>query len=157
MRAVIQRVNSASVVVDGKTVGSIGKGLVALVGLHESDDFENDGKWLVSKLLTGRYFADEESGKQWAKSVKDAFSKLPPLPLPSLLRVRLLLHLPSPLDLPTASMPLPLRTPGFSSTPGFLTMRPSRCVVVPWCVRLRGGVRGGVGGENGWEGLFCCC
>ena len=38
MRLVIQRCTEASVDVDGETTGSIGTGLVVLVGIHEDDD-----------------------------------------------------------------------------------------------------------------------
>ena len=37
MKAIIQRVTSASVVVDGETISSIGKGLCILVGIHRTD------------------------------------------------------------------------------------------------------------------------
>ena len=58
MRLVIQRVKSASVSIDGKTVSEIGKGLLVLVGV-ETGDTENDMKWLVGKTAGLRIFNDE--------------------------------------------------------------------------------------------------
>lgn len=58
MRLVIQRVQSAQVVVDNKEVGKIGKGLLVLLGIA-TDDTEDDVDWLVHKLLHLRIFNDE--------------------------------------------------------------------------------------------------
>lgn len=58
MRLVIQRVNQASVTVDGKLVSEIGKGLFILVGV-EVGDTEDDVKWLASKAVGMRIFDDE--------------------------------------------------------------------------------------------------
>lgn len=58
MRLVIQRVQSAQVVVDNKEVGKIGKGLLVLLGIA-ADDTEDDVDWLVHKLLHLRIFDDE--------------------------------------------------------------------------------------------------
>ena len=58
MRLVIQRVQSAQVVVDNKVVGKIGKGLLVLLGIA-TDDTEDDVDWLVHKLLHLRIFNDE--------------------------------------------------------------------------------------------------
>ena len=59
MRAVIQRVTRASVVVDGETVARMGPGLLALVGVgHE--DRENDALRLAEKLAHLRVFEDEQ-------------------------------------------------------------------------------------------------
>ena len=58
MRLVIQRVQSAQVVVDNKVVGKIGKGLLVLLGIA-TDDTEDDVDWLVHKLLNLRIFNDE--------------------------------------------------------------------------------------------------
>ena len=57
MRAVIQRVKSASVTVDGKIVGKIGKGLLVLLGVS-NDDSEKDASYLVEKTLNLRIFED---------------------------------------------------------------------------------------------------
>lgn len=58
MRLVIQRVSSASVEVDGVTVGKIGKGLLVLLGIHKTDT-EAQISRLVNKLLHLRIFEDE--------------------------------------------------------------------------------------------------
>ena len=58
MRVVVQRVASASVVVDGATVAAIGAGLMVLVGVEESDS-EVDVAWLSAKLTKLRIFSDE--------------------------------------------------------------------------------------------------
>lgn len=55
MRAVIQRVREASVTVDEKTVGSIGAGLMILIGVTHSDD-ESDARFLAQKIATLRIF-----------------------------------------------------------------------------------------------------
>ena len=59
MRALVQRVSSASVTVDGEIVGSINSGLVVLVGIHEDDD-EEDAAYLVNKAINLRIFNDED-------------------------------------------------------------------------------------------------
>ena len=61
MRAVIQRVKSAQVYVDGRLSGKIGNGLLVFVGVGRGDD-ENDVSYLVSKLPDLRIFEDT-SGK----------------------------------------------------------------------------------------------
>jgi D-tyrosyl-tRNA(Tyr) deacylase len=58
MRAVIQRVASAEVRVDGQVVGKIGKGLLIFVGVGR-DDGESDLSYLVSKIPDLRIFEDE--------------------------------------------------------------------------------------------------
>ena len=58
MRLVIQRVQRASVTVDGAVVSQIGKGLLVLVGV-ENGDSEEDMTWLVSKTAGLRIFDDE--------------------------------------------------------------------------------------------------
>jgi D-tyrosyl-tRNA(Tyr) deacylase len=58
MRVVVQRVASASVEVDGKIVGAIGSGLLALAGFEEGDDSE-DLAWVSGKLSRLRIFDDE--------------------------------------------------------------------------------------------------
>lgn len=68
MRVVIQRVSEASVKVDNHIVGEIGKGLMLLIGVDESDE-NADADWLVKKILDVRVFSDDE-GKM-NHSVKD--------------------------------------------------------------------------------------
>ena len=57
MRVVIQRVNEASVRVDGEIVGSISKGLLVFLGITHGDDLE-DVLWLVKKTIGLRIFKD---------------------------------------------------------------------------------------------------
>lgn len=59
MRAVLQRVRTASVTVDGEVVGSIDGGLLVLVGAGHEDD-EAAVAWLVDKCLKLRVFRDED-------------------------------------------------------------------------------------------------
>lgn len=59
MRFVIQRVTHASVTVDGKVVGSIGKGFLVLVGIS-ADDTRKIADKMTDKLLGLRIFDDEE-------------------------------------------------------------------------------------------------
>lgn len=68
MKIVIQRVSEASVKVDGKIVGEIGKGLMLLVGVDENDE-KTDADWLVQKVLNLRIFGDEDD--KLNLSVKD--------------------------------------------------------------------------------------
>jgi D-tyrosyl-tRNA(Tyr) deacylase len=58
MRAVLQRVSSASVAVDGETVGAVERGLVVLLGAEEADTAE-DVEWLAAKIVSLRIFADD--------------------------------------------------------------------------------------------------
>lgn len=59
MIAVVQRVSSSSVNVDGKTVGEIGKGFNVLLGIAE-DDTHEDMEWIAKKIIGLRVFSDEE-------------------------------------------------------------------------------------------------
>ena len=59
MRAVIQRVSSASVTIDGQVKSSIGKGLLVLLGVGYEDGQE-DIDWLVKKISGLRIFDDED-------------------------------------------------------------------------------------------------
>lgn len=58
MRAVVQRVASASVAVDAIVIGKIDRGLLVFVGMGD-DDTGADAEWLAGKLATLRIFADE--------------------------------------------------------------------------------------------------
>ncbi|WP_100398240.1 D-aminoacyl-tRNA deacylase [Bacillus sp. FJAT-44742] len=58
MRVVIQRVSYGKVTVENEVIGSIGKGIVALVGItHE--DTEQDADWAAEKIANLRIFEDE--------------------------------------------------------------------------------------------------
>lgn len=59
MRAVIQRVSQAKVVVDDNTVGQIGKGFMILLGVHEQDT-QTDVDYLVGKISKLRVFEDDQ-------------------------------------------------------------------------------------------------
>lgn len=59
MRAVLQRVSEASVKVDGREIGSIGTGLLILLGV-ESEDGSEDVNWLCQKVSKMRIFPDSE-------------------------------------------------------------------------------------------------
>ena len=59
MRAVIQRVRSASVSVDEEIVGTIGRGLVILLGIGVNDT-EREAAWLADKTANLRIFEDDE-------------------------------------------------------------------------------------------------
>ena len=68
MRVVIQRVKDASVTIDDKVEGSIGLGLLVLVGIEDADTKE-DGDWLIQKIVQQRIFRDDEG--RMNLSVKD--------------------------------------------------------------------------------------
>jgi D-tyrosyl-tRNA(Tyr) deacylase len=59
MRAVVQRVSEAKVEVEGVTVGSIGKGLLVLLGVEHSDT-EADVSYLARKVASLRIFNDAD-------------------------------------------------------------------------------------------------
>jgi D-tyrosyl-tRNA(Tyr) deacylase len=58
MRAVLQRVSRASVVIDGESVGSIGRGLLILLGVAPADTAP-EAQWLAEKVAGLRIFNDE--------------------------------------------------------------------------------------------------
>ena len=68
MKAVIQRVTSASVVVDGETVGSCGHGLLILLGVATGDT-EEDLERMLQKIVKLRIFEDD-NGKM-NRSIQD--------------------------------------------------------------------------------------
>lgn len=59
MRVVIQRAGHASVTIDGNCKSTIGKGLMILIGIEETDGQE-DIDWLCKKIVNLRIFDDEE-------------------------------------------------------------------------------------------------
>ena len=60
MRAVIQRVSSAQVIVNGKTIGKIAQGLLILLGIENTDN-DNDIEWLTKKIVNMRIFNDKNN------------------------------------------------------------------------------------------------
>ncbi|MDK9718601.1 MAG: D-aminoacyl-tRNA deacylase [Trichlorobacter sp.] len=58
MKAVIQRVSSASVTVDGQVVGQIAQGIMVLLGVKKGDT-EAPADWLAEKIVGLRIFEDE--------------------------------------------------------------------------------------------------
>ena len=58
MRVVIQRVNEASVTVEGKLISKIDKGLLVLVGIKSNDTLDQCN-YLINKILNLRIFEDE--------------------------------------------------------------------------------------------------
>ncbi len=59
MRAIIQKVSRAKVTVGGETVGEIGKGILVLLGVAESDS-EKEAVYLLDKTLNLRIFEDTD-------------------------------------------------------------------------------------------------
>lgn len=59
MRAVIQRVSSASCSVEGKISGAIAQGFMVLIGIEDTDT-EEDLTWLAQKIVSMRIFSDEK-------------------------------------------------------------------------------------------------
>ena len=59
MKAVIQRVRSASVEIDGHIKSEIGDGLLVLLGIEEADNSEDIG-WLSTKIVNLRIFNDDQ-------------------------------------------------------------------------------------------------
>ena len=74
MKVVLQRVDSASVEVDGKIVGEIGKGLLLLIGAGH-DDTEDDVRLMADKSLNLRIFEDE-NGKMNLSCLKMEYDVL---------------------------------------------------------------------------------
>jgi D-aminoacyl-tRNA deacylase len=58
MRACIQRVSEAQVTVDGEVTGQIGRGLVVLLGVGQSDG-QTEAAWLAEKVVGLRIFEDD--------------------------------------------------------------------------------------------------
>jgi D-aminoacyl-tRNA deacylase len=73
MRAVVQRVAGAQVMVEARVVGQIGPGLLILLGIA-SDDSSKDADWLLNKLLDLRIF-ENDAGK-FDRSVVDCRGEL---------------------------------------------------------------------------------
>ena len=59
MRALVQRVSKASVAIEAEVAGSIGPGLVVLLGIGRGDE-EEEARYIVGKVVNLRIFADDE-------------------------------------------------------------------------------------------------
>ena len=59
MITLIQRVKSASVIVDSQIIGAINKGLLLYIGFEDEDNFEKI-QWSINKIINLRIFADSE-------------------------------------------------------------------------------------------------
>ena len=59
MRAVIQRVSQASVIIDERKTASINGGLLVFLGI-EIEDINEDARWLAKKISSLRIFSDEQ-------------------------------------------------------------------------------------------------
>lgn len=68
MRAVVQRVRQAEVTVGGESVARIGRGVLALVGIHRADT-TTDAEWMAAKIARLRIFPDEQG--RFAHSLAD--------------------------------------------------------------------------------------
>ncbi|MBQ9438101.1 MAG: D-tyrosyl-tRNA(Tyr) deacylase [Lachnospiraceae bacterium] len=73
MRAVVTRVKSAAVSIEGRETGKIGQGLLVLLGIHKSDT-EKEALWMADRICGLRIFEDE-NGKMNI-SPKDAEAEI---------------------------------------------------------------------------------
>ncbi|PWY80132.1 hypothetical protein BO83DRAFT_376066 [Aspergillus eucalypticola CBS 122712] len=69
MKAVLQRVKSASVTVDGHLISSIGQGILVLAGIGK-EDTEKDADSMIGRVLKAKLWPDEDD-KSWKKNVQD--------------------------------------------------------------------------------------
>ena len=86
MKIVIQRVQSASVVIEDSTVGAIKQGLLLLVGVGPEDTKE-DLEYAVRKIVNMRIFFSDEDGKM-NLSVKDIGGQILSISQFTLLQIR---------------------------------------------------------------------
>lgn len=70
MRVVIQRVKSSSVIIEGKEIAKIGRGLNLLVGISPTNT-ESELDWMTRKCLDLRLFPNQDADKAWNKSILD--------------------------------------------------------------------------------------
>ncbi|KAG8807547.1 D-tyrosyl-tRNA(Tyr) deacylase [Serendipita sp. 411] len=75
MRAIVQRVSSASVTVNSEVVSSIAEGFMVLVGLG-TDDTHEDMELIAQKILNLKAFPDPNTGAQWKATVVDRGGEL---------------------------------------------------------------------------------
>jgi D-tyrosyl-tRNA(Tyr) deacylase len=59
MRALLQRVSSGNVIIDGKTIAEIGRGVIVLLGIAPRDG-EEQARYLAEKIANLRIFEDTE-------------------------------------------------------------------------------------------------
>jgi D-tyrosyl-tRNA(Tyr) deacylase len=71
VRAVVQRVSSAAVTVDGNLIGRIGIGLLVFVGV-DRQDAPDDARYIANKVRDLRVFEDpEDQSRRLSRSVQD--------------------------------------------------------------------------------------
>jgi len=70
MKAVLQRVTSASVTVDQQLISSIGRGILVFAAVGK-EDTEKDADSLAAKILKVKLWPDETSNETWKRSVQD--------------------------------------------------------------------------------------
>lgn len=76
MRVIVQRVNASQVIVEGKIIGQIGRGLNLLVGISQTDT-EIEINWMVRKCLELRLFSDPQTNtRKWEKSIQEIQGEL---------------------------------------------------------------------------------
>tara|TARA_Y100001934_G_scaffold243222_1_gene299634 strand:- start:4534 stop:5007 length:474 start_codon:yes stop_codon:yes gene_type:complete len=75
MRAIIQRVNRASVIVDDEVVGNISRGLCLLIGITHEDTMD-DMNYIVDKTLNMRIFPGESGSSGFDQSVREISGEL---------------------------------------------------------------------------------
>lgn len=69
MKVLVQRVSRAQVLVEGEVVGSVGRGVVVLLGVERGDD-EKRARWYADRLATLKLFPDPEAGL-WRKTLAE--------------------------------------------------------------------------------------
>ncbi|KAL2889378.1 D-tyrosyl-tRNA(Tyr) deacylase [Ceratocystis lukuohia] len=70
MKAILQRVLSASVTVDQVKISEIGKGILVFAAIALGDT-EKDAETMANKILKFKLWDDEEAGTRWKKNVQD--------------------------------------------------------------------------------------
>ena len=80
MKALIQRVSSSSVEVEGRIVGQIQKGILVFIGIEKQDELKHADK-MINKILSYRVFSDTEgkmnlsvSDKNWGVLLVSQFT-----------------------------------------------------------------------------------
>ena len=73
MKALLQRVTNASVLLSGEEIATIGTGILVLIGVMKGDT-EKDAIWLANKVVSHRIFPDERA--QMNLSIRDINGEL---------------------------------------------------------------------------------